>query len=186
MDLLFYIVSEISSLVSYYFPSSPTAKSKSFTEMEEEPTGFLKEVIEYEKGRKIMDPIIEIFDKRDEREMECLHQFNLAARNGKLDECKKLWHGDIRINPSVDGSLAFRDAARNGHLHVCKWLLSLSKEYGVDPAAYNNTALKEATKKVREWLLLLDPKYGVRDPTIKPPDKETDDGSTSKSGKDDA
>ena len=37
-------------------------------------------------------------------------------------------------------------ASRNGHLEVIKYLMSLPKEYNIDPSAENNSAIRWASR----------------------------------------
>ena len=57
-------------------------------------------------------------------------------------------------------------ACKNGHIEIIKLLLSLPKEYGIDPSARGNFAIRYASfydhQEIVKLLLYLPKEYGVK------------------------
>ena len=83
--------------------------------------------------------------------------------NGDLIGLKQLLQANPSIDISVYNEAPFRNACASGHLHVCQWLLQVSKEKGQDIniSAYNEQAFCWAYANnqlhVCRWLQTLNP-----------------------------
>lgn len=97
--------------------------------------------------------------------MTCQHILLFLIKKGDLEALIWLFKKYKREIKALNNNRLLENAAGYGFLHICKWLITLPKKYGIDPAANDNLTFKCSAYNGRihicKWLLSLPKEFGI-------------------------